>query len=114
MLTIDALNALGADTATGLARCLNNEEFYLKMVKMCLEDARFSQLSEAIAAGDIDQAFEHAHALKGTLGNVSLTNIETPVKEITEKARAKETDGYDELLAAMMAEYEKTKALLDA
>ena len=112
MLTMEALNAVGADTASGLARCMNNEAFYLKMVRMCLGDDRYEKLPEVIANGDIDQAFEYAHALKGTLGNVSLTNLLRPVEEITELARSKKTEGYDDLLAKMQEEYAKLKALL--
>ena len=112
MLTMEALHAAGADTAAGLARCMNNEEFYLKMVRMCLEDDRYEKLAEVIANGDIDQAFEYAHALKGVLGNVSLTNLLEPVEEITELARGGETEGYDDLLAKMQEEYAGLKALL--
>ena len=112
MLTIDALNALGADTKTGLARCMDNEEFYLKMVRMCLEDDRYQKLPEAIKNGEIKQAFDYAHALKGTLGNVSLNSLLTPVTEITELARAEQTDGYDEWLVKLKEEYEKLAALL--
>lgn len=112
MLTIEALNGLGADTASGLARCLNNEDFYLKMVRMCLEDDRYERLPKAIADGDLELAFEHAHALKGTLGNVSLTNLLAPVLEITEMTRARQQDGYDALIAQMQEEYAKLKALL--
>ena len=36
MLTIDNLKELGMDTAGGVARCVNNEDFYLKMVGMAL------------------------------------------------------------------------------
>ena len=112
MLTIAALNALGADTKTGLARCMDNEEFYLKMVRMCLEDDRYEKLPQAIQNGEIGQAFEYAHALKGTLGNVSLDNLLAPVAEITELARAEKTDGYDALLLKMQEEYDKLAALL--
>ena len=33
-MTIDSLKAFGANTAEGLARCMNNEAFYLRMVGM--------------------------------------------------------------------------------
>ena len=32
MLTIDKLNAFGADTQTGLGRCMNNEAFYFRLI----------------------------------------------------------------------------------
>ena len=43
MLTKEALDALGAETAEGIARCVNNEEFYLKLVKKVLEQDDLDQ-----------------------------------------------------------------------
>ena len=34
MITIESLKAYGADVEEGLARCLNKEDFYLKMVNL--------------------------------------------------------------------------------
>ena len=46
------------------------------------------------------------------LGNVSLTNVETPVVKITEALRAKEQDAdYAEWLTQMETELEKLRAL---
>ncbi len=36
MLTIDDLKTYGADTDTGLARCVGNEALYLRLVKSLL------------------------------------------------------------------------------
>ncbi len=42
MLTIESLKAFGANTEEGVARCINNEAFYLKMVGMVLNDANYT------------------------------------------------------------------------
>lgn len=94
MLTIDALNEFGANTAEGLNRCMDNEAFYLKLVKMAVKDDSFNKLSDAIAAGDKDAAFDAAHALKGVLANLSLTPIAEQASEITELLRAREDADY--------------------
>ena len=88
MLTIDTVKEFGADTDEGLARCMNNEAFYLKMIGMGIADERFASLKGVIEAGDYDQAFEMAHALKGVLGNLALTPIYEPMDEMTELLRA--------------------------
>ena len=88
MLTLDTLREFGVDVDTGLSRCMNNEAFYLRLVQMELADPHFSALEQAAAAGDWKAAFEAAHALKGALGNLSLTPIYDPVCEITEKLRS--------------------------
>lgn len=87
-MTIDDLVAFGADTAEGLQRCMNNEDFYLRLVKMVPGDPSFQKLYDAIDEGDLETAFDAAHALKGSAGNLSLTPIFAPISEITELLRA--------------------------
>ena len=38
MLSIDNLRAWGANVSEGLARCMNNEAFYFRMIKLALAD----------------------------------------------------------------------------
>ena len=99
MLTIDGLKELGCDTETGLGRCMGNEAFYLRMCGMALDNPGFASLRAALGAGDLAEAFEHAHALKGMLGNVSLTPLYEPVSELTEALREKKDMVYGPLLA---------------
>ncbi len=86
-MTIGDLIEFGAETQEGLKRCLNNEDFYLRMVKKMPGDANFQKLYDAMKAGDQDAAFAAAHALKGALGNLALTPIFAPVSELTELLR---------------------------
>ena len=94
MLTIEKLKNYGADVNEGLGRCLNREDFYIRMINMSLSDANFGRLEAAIDAGDEDAAFEAAHALKGVLGNLSLTPLFKPASELTEELRAKTGSDY--------------------
>lgn len=112
MLTIDNLKKLGADTESGLARCVNNEEFYLKMVGLSLQDDKFEKLRSAIEAGDLDSAFEAAHALKGVLGNVGLTQLFEPVSEMTEELRGRNDIDYSGYIDTIFSELEKLQALV--
>ncbi|SCW62821.1 Hpt domain-containing protein [Lachnospiraceae bacterium C10] len=93
-MTIDNLKAYGADTDTGLSRCVGNEALYLKLVKMMIEDKNFALLENAIIEGDLNSAFEIAHALKGTTGNLALTPLYDEICEIVEPLRRRE-DHYD-------------------
>ena len=113
MLTIEALKALGANTEEGLGRCLNNEEFYLRLVKMAISDQTLEQLKDALDRNDLDEAFEKAHALKGVLGNVSLTNVLEPILEITEDLRARTEKDYTAQIDQIMEEAGKVRALID-
>lgn len=91
MLTLDGLRTWGANVDEGMARCLNNEAFYMRMLNLQLSMPTFDALDQAIAAGDAKAAFDAAHALKGAVGNLSLTPIYDPVCEITEMLRGQST-----------------------
>ena len=101
MLTIDALKQFGADVDEGLERCLNDESFYLMLVPSALEKDNYDKIQEAVESGNLDAAFEAAHALKGVLGNLALTPIYDPVSEMTELLRAKEAQDYGPYLRRM-------------
>ena len=111
MLTVEALRLAGADVDSGISRCMGNEDFYIRLVNMALADDGYSALREAVEAHDLEKGFECAHALKGMLSNVSLTNVLDPVLEMTEALRAKEDRDYSALLDKMDEEVEKLRAL---
>ena len=113
MLTIDALRNLGVNVEGGMSRCLGREDFYLRLVRMALADANFAKLEAAAANGDLTSGFEAAHALKGSLGNLDLTPVLEPVKEITEKLRAREPGDYRAEVAAILAARDRIAALND-
>ena len=98
MLTLEALKQFGADTEKGLAMCMGNEALYLRLAGSVPGEERFDDLSDAIKKGDLDAAFDAAHALKGVLGNLSLTPLYETASEITELLRAKTDTDYSDLL----------------
>ena len=89
-MLIEKLREFSPDVDEGIRRCVNNEEFYLRMVKMALESEDIGKLKERFDAGDIKGAFACAHNLKGVFGNLSLTPIFKPVSELTELLRSRE------------------------
>lgn len=93
MLTIEKLNQFGADTAEGLTRCMNMEDFYLELVNTSLDDTQITGLEKAVQSNDLESAFESAHALKGVYANLALTPLYEPVNQMTELLRNRtETD----------------------
>ena len=113
MMTVEALKAFGADTEEALRRCFNNEAFYLRLVGMGLADANFDKLKSAVEAGDNQAIFEAAHALKGSIGNLSLTPIYTPISALVELVRGKTgpVEGVEPLLEEILTQLEKARAL---
>ena len=112
-MTLDALTIFGANTAEGMARCLNDKAFYLEMVSMALKDKNFDALRSAMDAGDARAAFSAAHALKGSIGNVALTPIYEPLCALTELLRGKDkpVDGGEALLERIMSAREQALRL---
>ena len=117
MLTIDSLKAYGANTNEGLARCMNMEPFYLRVVGMLRDDVdgSFDKLKNAMAARDANAAFEAAHALKGSTGNVGLTPIFKPVCTLSDMLKG-HTDmpmgpECDRVAGEVLEQFERLKAL---
>ena len=94
MITIDGLREYGANVDEGLGRCMNMEDFYLKLVGKALNDPAFPALEEAIGKNDLDEAFEAAHRLKGALANLALTPLCEPVEEMVELLRGRTQTDY--------------------
>lgn len=111
MLTMDALRRFGANTEEGLGRCLNDEGFYLELVNMVLGDAGFDKLAAALEGKDWQAAFEAAHSLKGSLGNLALTPIYAPTSELTERLRGGREADYAALLAEILSRRDALLAL---
>lgn len=111
-MTVDDLKKAGADTDSGVARCVGKEDFYLRLVGMVLQDAQFDDLKAAVERKDLAAAFGYAHTLKGMLGNVSLTPLLRPVEEMTEALRAETDMDYTPLLDEMMQQLEIFRGLM--
>ena len=113
MLTIDKLREYGANIEEGLARCMNNEAFYLRLVNMAIDDAGFGKLQAAVEAENTKESFEAAHALKGMLGNLALTPLSEPASEMTELLRAGKDADYRSMYETIRIQREKLLALRD-
>ncbi len=107
MANIEDLRAFGANVDEGVKRCVNNEAFYLKMVRKAAEDNSYEDLEKAINAKDLDQAFELAHALKGALSNLALTPLSDPISELVELLRNRTDMDYSSYLEKIRVKKEE-------
>jgi HPt (histidine-containing phosphotransfer) domain-containing protein len=105
MITLEKLNNWGADTNTGIKRCANNTNLYLKLVNMVKTNSSFKMLEDAIKNNNLEDAFQAAHGLKGILSNLELTPLLDPIKEITELLRNKKEMDYSPYLNIINKEY---------
>ncbi len=114
MFDLEALRRFGANVEDGLNTCVNNEEFYLKMVRKAVADASFDRLEKAVEGKDLDEAFEAAHALKGALGNLAITPILEPVVEMTEHLRGREDMDYGPYLKTILDKKKELEEIVNA
>ena len=112
MLTTAFLRDWGANVDEALVRCLNNETFYLTLVNKSLQDPSFEKLRTSCESGDLDKAFDAAHALKGVLSNLALKPALKPVGEITELLRARTQMDYAPLMADIRREMGRLTELI--
>ena len=80
---------------------------------MMASDAHTAQLKAALDAGDLNAAFDAAHALKGVLSNLALTPALIPVGEITEHLRARKEMDYAPLMNEVEAQMSRLMALIN-
>ena len=112
MLTIEKLNEFGANTTEGLMRCLNNEDFYLRLVNKAINDDSFINLKNELENNNLDEAFKISHSLKGVLGNLSLTPLYDIVFELTELLRNKKDIDYKKYIDKLLNKREELILLM--
>ncbi len=112
MAGLEELRAYGANVDEGVKRCVNNEDFYLKMVRKAMEDQSVNNLEKAINEKNLDQAFEIAHALKSVLANLALTPLSNPVSEIVELLRNRTDTDYNSYIEKIKTKREELKNIM--
>ena len=110
-MTVEQLKAIGCNTSEGLARCMNNEAFYLMLVNKFIATIDLSKLENALKSNDLDTAFKEAHSLKGVAGNLSLTPLFNVLVEMVEPLRNKEEKDYLPLFNKIKDLFNELKSL---
>lgn len=98
----------GADYQATMDRFMNNKAMYLRLLDMLFQDDTMRQLGAALEAGNLREAFDAAHTLKGVVGNMGLTPLSRAISAIVEPLRIGEqrTD-YPALYQAIQVEFQK-------
>ena len=103
----------GANYELTMNRFLHNEAMYLKLLNKLPADPNLQRLEKALECGDLSDAFEAAHTLKGVAGNLGLTPLFDAVSAIVEPLRAGKILDYTELAQAVRQEFGRVEALLE-
>ncbi|MCR5773823.1 MAG: Hpt domain-containing protein [Lachnospiraceae bacterium] len=110
-MTIDSLREFGANVDEGLERCMGMTDFYIEMVELGIGDERFDALGPLLKEKNYDEAFENVHALKGVIGNLSLTPLYKTIDKITEHLRARDDVDYGPLYDELIRQRDEIKNL---
>lgn len=98
MISINKLKEFGCNVNDGLDRCLNDESFYLDLVKSLIKDTQMEKLKEELMQNNLEEAFKISHSLKGVYGNLAITPIYEKLKELTDYLRFKKEIDYNLLI----------------
>ena len=71
----ELLAANGVDYAEAMERFGGNKELYKKIAVKFIDDPHYAGLREALDRNDAEEAYLHAHTLKGVAGNLSFGNL---------------------------------------
>jgi HPt (histidine-containing phosphotransfer) domain-containing protein len=95
------LAAFGIDYTDAMVRMLNNGALFKKLAQHYRDDKNFEALCEDLAAGDFEQAYHHAHTLKGVSGNLSFRQLYKLATRMCEALRNDDTSTAYALLEPM-------------
>lgn len=106
------LENLDMDINGSLERFVNNETLYIRFLKKFLNDPNMEKLKLYMEEGDMDNAFQCAHTLKGVTGNLGLTALYVPLCQLVKQFRMNDTDNLDVLFQDIYDCYQKTCKIL--
>ena len=109
---LNKLEAMGCDMKGAMGRFVDDEELYLSFLGPVMDDPAFALLGEGIAQQDASKAFESAHSLKGTIGNMGLTPLYSRIVDIVEPLRAGSLEGIPEKYSELIIERDDLKKKL--
>lgn len=97
----EMLIAHGVDWDEGIDRFGGNEAMYEKFIRRFTEDGHLVDLRQALADEDVEQAYYHAHSLKGVVGNLSFGRYFKEIGTVSELLREKKLDEAKSTLPAV-------------
>ncbi len=93
---------------------LGSEAIVKKFALRFLDEGSYNLLSEAMKAGNVDEAFRAAHTLKGICLNLGFDKLFEVSSALTEKLRTGSMDGAQELFEKVKEQYNVTKEAIEA
>lgn len=106
------LSKAGISANAGIERFYGDRELYECSLNKFPKDPHYEMMIKAIGEKDVKAAFAAAHALKGLAGNLSMVRLYDHICPLVELLRGGTLEGADELLPAVVSDYEALTAAL--
>ena len=97
----------GIDLEDAMDRFFDDEELFMSVVKMFLEDPNYGLYKEAMEKKSFEDAFKAMHTLKGLCGNLSLIPLFEVTSREVELLRSEKYPEAEELMPELDREYNK-------
>lgn len=104
---LKTLRDAGINVDEVMERFCGNEGLFLKILKKFNYDKSFSDLKNALASGDMENATAHVHTLKGVAGNLGMTALFDASLSLEMVLRGKEDGDRRELFTKLSDIYAK-------
>ena len=99
------LEEAGCDVSGAMNRFMGRADLYKKFLGKFLDDRSYTELLKCIEDHKIEDAFMHAHTLKGVAGNLGIDNLLKELIPVVEALRAGKEPEPEQVLACVR-EYE--------
>lgn len=103
----EELEALGIDIDAALARFMGSEKLILKTLSLFASDENLNSLCTALENNNTEEAYKAAHTLKGVCGNLSLTNLFSMIKDISDALAKGDAASAKSLLPSYAEEHKR-------
>ncbi|MBQ9955736.1 MAG: Hpt domain-containing protein [Eggerthellaceae bacterium] len=109
-MTAEAFSPYGIDYEDALDRFGGNLDLYRRLAGKYAANEHFIGMDAALEAGDWDQAYREAHALKGVAGNLSFSRLYDLASQICHALREGSPETAARLLPDARDAHEKARA----
>ena len=108
----EKLMGLGVEVDEALHRLMDSEDLYVAVLKQFRDDSNLERLDRALSQGDVREAFEAAHTLKGVISNLGMEGMMKQLHPVVETLRSGSMDGVADMLPDLRQIYDETKEII--
>jgi HPt (histidine-containing phosphotransfer) domain-containing protein len=109
---LSELEAMGNDISGAISRMMDNQTLVNKFLIGFPDENRIKNIKKAVAGSDYKALEEAVHKIKGTAGNLGLTELYKVASAYTDDVRKKRDRTFSEHTVNLENEYQKVTAVI--